>query len=598
MIFRSDIQILRGLACIHVVIFHLNLPLSENGYLGVDVFFVISGFLMAILYRNANNAVEYWTKRACRILPAYYTVLVATVVGGFLFTSPNETNQLITQAYFGTVFSSNVGFWLQNSYFNKAEFNPLLHYWSLAIELQFYAIVPLLFLLKNKLKPAIPLALIGSLATCFIVTTISPKTSFFLLPFRIWEFLIGYLCAIYATTNGAPKTKLNILSIAGLLILLSIPLLKIDTKAANFIFGHPGLSSLLISIATCTILALGLPRALEYSFLGRALAFVGKYSYSLYLVHFPIIVIFNSSPFSGTVTSPSNGTELLTIAILITTATALLFHLVEYRRPSSNIIQQSVYLTFGILAICVCLPFLQNSSISQKEQQIFNAFSDRTTYRCGKLHRILHPSSTICQLYEAKHDSDLSVMLVGNSHADSIKTTFKAAAIANNKSLFFVVSNNPLKSKKVTPRRIIASAIDHEISHIVLHYSPASIPIASIAQLTSLAERHGIRISFIDPVPVWPAHIPRQMHIEYNNKNTPKLTQSASDYLEFNKSIFSKLEDISNRNFNRYQVAEYFCQQNCIYHSPDGKPYYFDRGHLTLTGSDVLIELFNDILSD
>ena len=122
--YRLDIQILRGLAVLFVVLFHLGFDFIKSGFLGVDIFFVLSGFLMAILYDNKNK-MHFISRRAKRLLPAYYTVIIITLISAFLFTTKNETMQVIDQALFSIGYASNIGFWMQNSYFSKSEFNPL-----------------------------------------------------------------------------------------------------------------------------------------------------------------------------------------------------------------------------------------------------------------------------------------------------------------------------------------------------------------------------------------------------------------------------------------------------------------------------------------
>lgn len=137
--YRADIQILRGISVLLVVLFHLGFSSFQSGFLGVDVFFVISGFLMAVLY-NHNDVKGFFRRRALRLLPAYYVTIISTVILSTLFVTRNESVQVFEQAYFGSIFASNIGFWFENSYFSNSAFNPLLHLWSLGVEIQFYLI--------------------------------------------------------------------------------------------------------------------------------------------------------------------------------------------------------------------------------------------------------------------------------------------------------------------------------------------------------------------------------------------------------------------------------------------------------------------------
>lgn len=179
MTYRKDIQILRGIAVLLVVLYHLQVSFIKSGFLGVDVFFVISGFLMAILY-DLNDKKKFFFRRGKRLLPTYYMIILLTLAVSIFITIPNEFYQVVKQSIYATFFSSNIGFWMQNSYFNKSNFNPLLHLWSLGVEIQFYLIVPLLYWIFQKSKILLPLVLLLSILACFFMVGVSPKTSFFI----------------------------------------------------------------------------------------------------------------------------------------------------------------------------------------------------------------------------------------------------------------------------------------------------------------------------------------------------------------------------------------------------------------------------------
>ena len=189
--YRKDIQILRGVAVLLVVFFHLEIAGFSSGFLGVDVFFVISGYLMAKMYEPSEK-MTFFVKRARRLLPAYFAVVLVTVILATFTITPNDYAQVTRQAGFATFLIPNIGFWLENSYFDKAAFVPLLHLWSLGVEIQFYLLVPVLFWIFQKWKAGYVLFLAGSAVLCFIIVGISPKTSFFWLPCRLWQFLIGF----------------------------------------------------------------------------------------------------------------------------------------------------------------------------------------------------------------------------------------------------------------------------------------------------------------------------------------------------------------------------------------------------------------------
>ena len=376
--YRSDIQVLRGVAVVLVVLFHLGFSSIKSGFLGVDVFFVISGFLMAVLY-DKNDIPKFYLRRAKRLLPAYYATIFVTLIFAYLLTTPNETLQVSDQAKYAIAFASNLGFWGQGTYFSTAAFNPLLHLWSLGVEMQFYLIVPLLYWVFSKNKFMFLLVLVGSLVSCFIMVGISPKTSFFILPFRLWEFLIGYGAAYYFTNQG--NIRLNNyrwLGLIGLIIVFIIPLFSVNGEALSAIDGHPGLFALLVTLATASVLIFGIPSLVEKSIVSKVLERIGKYSYSIYLAHFPIIVIYLSKPFSGTNLTIPTLMDGVIIVVLMVIASAALYYFFEHKRLKISVTKLIIGSSVSLILLVMILPTIQNQFFSKEEQLIFGAYSAST----------------------------------------------------------------------------------------------------------------------------------------------------------------------------------------------------------------------------
>ena len=140
MTYRKDIQILRGFAVLIVLLYHFGVPGFKNGFLGVDIFFVISGYLMATLY-TPNNKKIFFKRRILRLFPAYFIIIIITLLLSIFILDPNEYRQAFVQANYASLFMSNIGFWYDASYFSKDHFNIFLHLWSLGVEVQFYLIM-------------------------------------------------------------------------------------------------------------------------------------------------------------------------------------------------------------------------------------------------------------------------------------------------------------------------------------------------------------------------------------------------------------------------------------------------------------------------
>jgi len=597
--FRSDIQVLRGIAVLWVVLFHFGFTFFESGFLGVDVFFVISGFLMANLY-HSGQMMSFFQSRASRLLPAYFVVVIATVIAAFVFTTPNETSQVLEQTFWASIFSSNIGFWSKASYFSKSEFNPLLHLWSLGVEIQFYLLVPVLFWIISKSRYMFAMLVLLSLIACSIMLTVSPKTSFFLLPFRFWELGFGFLVG-FVMRNGkdVALSRSTLLGLPGLAVILLIPFADIDGRTSSFIYGHPGFAALVACLATGSILYFGLPSFIVNNRVGSSLVKLGTYSYSLYLVHFPVIVIYLSRPFDGTNLKVAKPLDFVLLIALIVVLTGCLHQFVENRWRAQGIKRLIVGPVLLVLCVSLTARFVQPWILSPEERAIFAASSDRTEYRCGKIFRVVSPTSEFCEI-TGSENSDRSVMLVGNSHADAIKTAFASVAASLNTSVYFTVSNSPmLGSANLSPQTIVEAAVERQVDTIILHYSPARLPDAAerFDELINIAAANDIKLVLIDPVPTWSEHVPRALYMN-TTQNHELPAQTLDQHRERIANMLVDVKSLQGTSITRWDPAPYLCDVQCSLAQQDRTPFYFDRGHLTVTGSNELTTLFESILRE
>ncbi|MCG8041769.1 MAG: acyltransferase [Candidatus Thiodiazotropha endolucinida] len=305
--YRPEIDGLRALAVIPVILFHAGFSAFSGGFIGVDVFFVISGYLITSIilkeYKNKNfSFINFYERRARRILPALFFIIAVTFPFAWLWMSPDDLREFGGSAAAVTVFGSNFFFWKKTGYFETAaEMKPLLHTWSLAVEEQFYLLFPLcLILLLTLLKSRPSLIMSIMLAAAIISLGLAewgsrnePIASFFLLPTRGWELLIGILIAFSAhyfpdkvsAINGKEIT-LEIGSILGLgMIIASILLYSVDTP-------FPGFYALVPTLGTALIIQFCTPNTLVGRILcSKLFVGIGLISYSAYLWHQPIFAL-------------------------------------------------------------------------------------------------------------------------------------------------------------------------------------------------------------------------------------------------------------------------------------------------------------------
>ena len=299
MIYRSEIDGLRALAVMPVIFFHAGFEAFSGGYVGVDIFFVISGYLITsiILNEKQNNnftLINFYERRARRILPALFLVMLVTIPLGWLLMLPDQFVDLGKSLYSTSLFSSNILFWLQSGYFEgPAELKPLLHTWSLAVEEQYYLFFPILVMLiwnlgKNWMIVIISLIGILSLITAQIASYESPSANFYLLPTRIWELVLGVLAAFYLLNKPSDFRILGKVA-SDLLSLLGFGMIFFSVFTFNKFTPFPSFYSLLPTLGTLLIILF----ATKNTKVGKVLSLspivgVGLISYSLYLWHQPI----------------------------------------------------------------------------------------------------------------------------------------------------------------------------------------------------------------------------------------------------------------------------------------------------------------------
>ncbi|EOL8979915.1 acyltransferase family protein [Cronobacter turicensis] len=290
---RKDIQGLRALAIIGVIIFHFNKEILPGGFAGVDVFFVISGFLMTKIIltgldNNNFNIAKFYYARVKRIVPALSAVCLLCVAFGWTVLLPKDYLELAHNAIGSMLFYSNYLYASQTGYFDTASVdNILLHTWSLSVEWQFYLIYPLilfvlsLFLNRTLIRSLIIIGLLASLAISINLTMNSPTKAYFTLNARAWEMLAGGLAVIFNEKEFLKK-KSRIWEGVGL-ILIATGYYLFDERTA-----WPGYNAIVPVLGTFLVIC---ATRNSSSITGSwPLQFIGKISYSLYLVHWPLIV--------------------------------------------------------------------------------------------------------------------------------------------------------------------------------------------------------------------------------------------------------------------------------------------------------------------
>lgn len=297
--YRPDIDGLRAIAVMSVVVFHAFPETLPGGFIGVDIFFVISGFLIStIIFENLQQGtfsfLEFYRRRIRRIFPALFLVLAACLVFGWFALFADEFQQLGKHVLGGTAFVSNLLLWHESGYFDSAnETKILLHLWSLGIEEQFYLLWPLIVWLawrrKVRLLTVIAVVLLASLIANLAGIRVDAVATFYSPLTRFWELLCGSLLAWYALQNCAALGRMGNAASHGL-SLLGLALIATGTLAMTSQMPFPGALAL-VPVLGAALLILSGPQAWVNRTLlsARAMVWVGLISYPLYLWHWPIL---------------------------------------------------------------------------------------------------------------------------------------------------------------------------------------------------------------------------------------------------------------------------------------------------------------------
>ena len=432
--YRKEIDFLRALAVTFVIIFHFYPSFLPNGYLGVDMFFVISGFLISyqifISVKDRKFSLkEFYIRRLKRILPASIFVLVAVFIISKFLLIDNDFLKFYQSLIYSLFFSSNFFFWFDGGYFGpNDELKPLLHYWSLAIEEQFYLIFPLAFLFflkffkKNSNLISLVLIIIG--ISLFLNITLiylgGAIPAFFLMPTRIWNLCFGVLAMLLFINNNKTHSEFEIIFYVSL-IFLSL-FIEVEFIPKN----------LLIVFSCFMILKKKFPKKfiLKNIIENKLIAYIGLISFSLYLWHWPLLV-FLKYYFVEDLTHSLKIFLIFTVFFLST----FTYHFVEknfrfkFNTKSFTIFISTTYLffiTYGLI--------LENKkNIKHKPYSAeFISSASLTNYRCDLSDNIIYNGLRACYINKIEN-KDYEFALLGNSHAQMYVPSFIPKLRSHNK---------------------------------------------------------------------------------------------------------------------------------------------------------------------
>ena len=655
--YRAEIDGLRALAVMPVILFHAGFETFRGGFVGVDVFFVISGYLITTILINdieqkRFSILNFYERRARRILPALFFVMVVCIPFAWIWMLPSQMKDFSQSIIAVSLFVSNILFWKETDYFGvNAEEKPLLHTWSLAVEEQYYLLFPIFLILlwrfgKNRVFWIIFIIALFSLILSEWGWRNKPNANFYLAPTRAWEILAGSITAFILQARGVKKN--NVLAFLGLVgIIFSIFAYDASTP-------FPSIYTLVPVIGAMLIVLYAHKNTITAKLLStKAFVGIGLISYSAYLWHQPLFAFARIR----SLVSPSD--FLMVLLSLSSIALAYFsWKYVEMPFRKVNALQRKhifmisflfliVFLTFGFVGhIKSGIP----SRLDSKIIDLVEIHSIETKLRDdGGCNRRENETEILACLFGSKHN--LKVALVGDSHASSLVSALNEIGLDNNIGfvrhtknecpfvrnfqsgtfgncfefvdgvLSWLEENNSIEKVIISQRlqfyikepnslntvggnevfgnnlygtiETLRESFEVRKKHILSEFKETIKLLAS--------KNHQLDIILISPIPVHEVHVPHQLakSLIYLGNDSAVGPLPLKRYYYNNKDVFGVLDELNNLdNVVVYRLDEYLCSSKSCRSVLGSIPLYYDNNHLTKEGALIALKSISDLLDD
>ncbi|MEH6583835.1 MAG: acyltransferase family protein [Halioglobus sp.] len=653
--YRADIDGLRAIAVMSVLFFHSGSSIFSGGYVGVDIFFVISGYLITtIIVReiasDSFSISDFYERRFRRILPALTAVVLFSLLAGFFLLTPAYLMELGKSVIATTLFSSNFLFHSDAGYFDRAaEMKPLLHTWSLAVEEQYYIFFPLLLILIAKMDTRHYLRwllVLGALSfiSCVVVTDSNASAAFYLIPSRAWELFLGSVLALNVLARTENRWARESLAVLGLgLIVYSVTCFTDDTV-------FPGIAAIAPTLGSALIIYAGINGQTSVSRLLslRPFVFVGLISYSLYLWHWPIIVY---TKIYSIAEPEAVTTTVMFIATFLISVLSWRYIETPFRKRSlcgSKRSMLSASAIGSLVLVCGGLVVLLADGFPQRySQAIPERFSSYDTdwehwKSCEKKSRKAEQMSDLCPLGAA--DKTSSFILWGDSHAKALasgldmkakeyQVTGAIAAKAGcppltgidrpgqtschrfNQSMLALLADAPEIHTVILAARWTLSSKGTRYKNeggepvsLVDLQSPDADNLSNVALIEKGLQRTmdelrkmGKEVVLVGSVPDIGHEVPSAYYVaEVSSRNLEHLiSPTRKEYLQRTGEVISLLEKLE-KTQSVYVVkpGPYLCNTDYCEVKAEGIPLYRDDNHLSTFGSRYIGRAYDEMFTD
>lgn len=601
--YRLEIDGLRAVAVVPVILFHAGFAPFSGGYVGVDVFFVISGYLITTILINDLESgqfslARFYERRARRILPALFFMMICSLPFAGAWMLPSQLKDFSQALVAVSLFASNILFWRETDYFAPAaEKNPLLHTWSLAVEEQFYIFFPiLLWLLWRYGRGSVFWVIVG---LCVISLGASewgwrnaPAANFYLIVTRAWELGAGAICA-FVLHSRALRSNTGFAALGLGLILFSVFAYDGDTPFPSFYASAPvGGTALIILFAG--------PETLVGRLLSlRAVVGIGLISYSTYLWHQPLFAFARLRSLS----EPGLGL-MLALAVVALLLAWFTWYFVEKpfrRRPTPPLASRStVFVVSGAVGAVLVTAGLAGHfgkgfewRLSEANARLYNsAISSPMRNRCHYGRRNRFSVDESCVYFGDTAD----VAVYGNSHGVELAYGLAERLRDEGRSLVHYTISGCAAGfrREMEPycdsfykSRLNHILSDPDIRYVVLTYrTDGSGPnaAASIVELANFLQESGKQVVIVLQAPILPHHVSRALRLAFVSGAADVQGLPRSEWDRMNRLIDNAITSLDPA-VRVFDPAEYFCDAEHCYAIRDRDALFFDDDHMSIYGA-------------
>jgi peptidoglycan/LPS O-acetylase OafA/YrhL len=614
--YRREIDGLRALAVIPVILFHAGFRAFSGGFVGVDIFFVISGYLITTIILAEKQAgkftiINFYERRARRVLPALFVVIFACLPFAWLWLLPQSMKSFSQSLVAVSVFSSNILFWRSSGYFETAaELKPLLHTWSLAVEEQYYLLFPVFIVLAWRFGKRWILKMLAIIAVVSLVlaqwgSAAKPAFTFFMLPARGWEILMGAFAAFYLhNKNRTRNQSISQLASAIGLLLICIAILLYDKNTP-----FPSVYTLIPTVGAALIILFSDQQTLVGRLLGsEGLVGVGLVSYSAYLWHQPLFVFARHR-------NVEDLSDLVLFALCIATFVLAYFSWRYVETPFRNkqrFSRNEIFIYGGVGSCFICfLGLVGNfnngfkSRLTERQNGLlaYNLYYYKDIYREGVC--FLEPEQSF-KAYTSEclaPSNDGAVIIWGDSHAAALSFGLRKNYV---NVIQYTASGCPPFLGEVVSSRPMCKDVNDFVAHQIIKLKPKQVLLHS--NWSSYEEQKIIlciqktidfirkespasEIVIVGGVPQYNPSLPEFM-LSKRVGLEPGVFLSSYLYADL-LLLDSKFVELANKNhISFYSAVNALCEENVCQATADYNgtimPTAWDSGHLTAAGSLLL----------